>query len=393
MGAPAVRIENVQPPATIAAGDRARDLTLEGRDIIDLSQSSPYHVTPSHIVEAGISALQAGLTNISSPKGDPDFRRAMARKLSLNNELEVDEDNILVTPGSKQGLYYSVNAYIGEGDEVLLPEPTWVSFRQQVELSQGKPVSVPLSEEEEYRLSYDVLKQHVTSRTKALILNNPNNPTGRVYSIEELQAAARIATEHDLLVICDETDETYEYFIYGSQRHVTLATLPGMWETLTSFTFTKAYAMSGWRLGCIVGPKELLEPLRKVHEHTASFVSPFVQAAGTAALDGPQDHIEEWRLSCETLGAVVATRLNDVPGLACPAPQGATFVFPRYSAKYLSAKLAMMLIEQEGVVVTPGSGFGDCGEGHFRIALMRSPADRVLEGTDRICRFFASLSA
>ncbi len=390
MGAPAVRIENVQPPATIAAGDRARDLTLEGRDIIDLSQSSPYHVTPSHIVEAGISALQAGLTNISSPKGDPDFRRAMARKLSLNNELEVDEDNILVTPGSKQGLYYSVNAYIGEGDEVLLPEPTWVSFRQQVELSQGKPVSVPLSEEEEYRLSYDVLKQHVTSRTKALILNNPNNPTGRVYSIEELQATARIATEHDLLVICDET---YEYFIYGSQRHVTLATLPGMWETLTSFTFTKAYAMSGWRLGCIVGPKELLEPLRKVHEHTASFVSPFVQAAGTAALDGPQDHIEEWRLSCETLGAVVATRLNDVPGLACPAPQGATFVFPRYSAKYLSAKLAMMLIEQEGVVVTPGSGFGDCGEGHFRIALMRSPADRVLEGTDRICRFFASLSA
>ncbi len=211
-----------------------------------------------------------------------------------------------------------------------------------------------------------------------------------MYSIEELQATARIATEHDLLVICDET---YEYFIYGSQRHVTLATLPGMWETLTSFTFTKAYAMSGWRLGCIVGPKELLEPLRKVHEHTASFVSPFVQAAGTAALDGPQDHIEEWRLSCETLGAVVATRLNDVPGLACPAPQGATFVFPRYSAKYLSAKLAMMLIEQEGVVVTPGSGFGDCGEGHFRIALMRSPADRVSEGTDRICRFFASLSA
>ena len=125
---------------------------------------------------AGVSALQAGLTNISSPRGDPGFRRAMARKLALHNELDVDEDNILVTPGSKQGLYYSVNAYIGAGDEVLLPEPTWVSFRQQLELSQGKPVSVPLSEEEEYRLSYDVLKQHVTSRTKALIINNPIIP-------------------------------------------------------------------------------------------------------------------------------------------------------------------------------------------------------------------------
>ena len=390
MATPAARIANVQPPATIAAGDMARSLALEGRDIIDLSQSSPYHVTPPHIVAAGVSALHAGLTNISSPRGDPDFRRAMVRKLALHNQLEVGEDDVLVTPGSKQGLYYSVNAYIGEGDEVLLPEPTWVSFRQQVELSQGTPVAVPLSEEEEYRLSYDVLKQHVTSRTRALIINNPNNPTGRVYSIQELEDVAQVAIEHDLLVVCDET---YEYFMFGEQQHVTLATLPGMWErTLTSYTFTKAYAMSGWRLGCIVGPKQLLDPLRKVHEHTASFVSPFVQAAGTAALDGPQDHIEGWRLSCETLRSVVAARLNSVTGLDCAVPQGATFVFPRYSADYTSAELALLLIEKEGVVVTPGAGFGDCGEGHFRIALMRSPAERVLDGTDRICRFFESLS-
>ena len=389
MARAADRIENVQPPATIAAGDRARDLTREGRDIIDLSQSSPYHVTPNHIVQAGVAALEAGLTNISSPRGEPEFRRAMAQKLAEHNDLEVEPDNVLVTPGSKQGLYYSVNGYIQPGDEVLLPEPTWVSFRQQVELSQGKPVSVALSEEEEYQLSYEVLKQHVTPSTKALIINNPNNPTGRVYSAEELQAAAQIATEHDLLVVCDET---YEYFTYGDQRHVTLSSLPGMWErTLTSYTFTKAYAMSGWRLGCIVGPTELLEPLRKVHEHTASFVSPFVQAAGTAALEGPQDHIEAWRLSCETLSSVVAARLNGVDGLECPMPQGATFVFPRYSASIPSAEIAGMLIEQAGVVVTPGSGFGDCGEGHFRIALMRSPADRILEGADRICRFFESL--
>ena len=389
MARPAARIEKVQPPATIAAGDRARALTLEGRDIIDLSQSSPYHVTPSHIVEAGISALRDGLTNISSPRGEPDFRLAMARKLADHNQLEVNADNVLVTPGSKQGLYYSMNGYVGEGDEVLLPEPTWVSFKQQVELSQGKPVPVALSEEEQYRLSYDGLKRYVTPRTKALIINNPNNPTGRVYSVEDLEVVSQVATEHDLLVVCDET---YEYFTYGSQRHVTLATLPGMWErTLTSYTFTKAYAMSGWRLGCIVGSKDLLEPLRKVHEHTASFVSPFVQAAGTAALDGPQDHIAEWRQSCESLGAEVAARLNTMPGLTCAVPQGATFVFPRYSVDYTSEELSLMLIEQEGVVVTPGVGFGECGEGHFRIALMRSPAERVLEGADRICRFFESL--
>ena len=389
MPSPAHRIDNVQPPATIVAGDRARTLALQGRDIIDLSQSSPYHVTPPHIVEAGMAALRAGLTNISSPRGELEFRRAMARKLESYNDLQIDFDNILVTPGSKQGLYYSMNGYIGEGDEVLLPEPTWVSFKQQVELSQGTPVSVPLSEEEEYCLTYDALHQRVTPATKALVINNPNNPTGRVYSVQELQAAAKIATEHDLLVVCDET---YEYFVYGSERHVTLASLPGMWDrTLTSYTFTKAYAMSGWRLGCIVGPQDLLEPLRKVHEHTASFVSPFVQAAGTAALDGPQDHVEEWRLDCESLRTVVAARLNEVAGLTCTVPQGATFVFPRYSANHSSAELAMSMIEKAGVVVTPGSGFGDCGEGHFRIALMRSPSDRVLEGTDRICRFFESL--
>ena len=215
----------------------------------------------------------------------------------------------------------------------------------------------------------------IRDSTKTLVINNPNNPTGRVYSVQELQAAAKIATEHDLLVICDET---YEYFVYGSERHVTLARLPGMWDrTLTSYTFTKAYAMSGWRLGCIVGPQDLLDPLRKVHEHTASFVSPFVQAAGTAALDGPQDHIEEWRLDCESLRTIVAARLNAVPGLTCTVPQGATFVFPRYSANHSSAELAMSMIEKAGVVVTPGSGFGDCGEGHFRLALMRSPSDRV----------------
>ena len=173
MPSPAHRIDNVQPPATIVAGDRARTLALQGRDMIDLSQSSPYHVTPSHIVEAGMAALRSGLTNISSPRGELEFRRAMARKLESYNDLQVDFDNILVTPGSKQGLYYSMNGYIGEGDEVLLPEPTWVSFKQQVELSQGTPVSVPLSEEEDYCLTYDALQQRVTPATKALVINNP----------------------------------------------------------------------------------------------------------------------------------------------------------------------------------------------------------------------------
>ncbi len=387
---PAARISRVQPPATLAAGEKARQLARQGREIIDLSQSSPWHATPRHIIDAGIQALNDGLTNIGSPRGLPAFRQAMTDKLAADNGRAVDpEGDVLVTPGSKMGLYEAINAYIDRGDEALVIEPTWVSFRQQVELAEGVPVSVPLSEEEEYYLSYARLREYVTPQTKMVIINNPNNPTGRVYTRQELEAVARVAQEHDLLALCDET---YEYFTYDSHRHLTLAALPGMAErTLTSYTFTKAYAMSGWRLGCIVAPAALLEPLVKIHEQTASFVSPFVQTAGIAALQGPQDHLAHWREDCNELRIRAADRLYQVPGVHCPLPEGATFLFPRYSADLASAELADLLVEREGVVVTPGAGFGESGEGHLRIALMRSPAERVLAGVERIARLLESL--
>ena len=387
---PAARIGRVQPPATLAAGEKARQLARQGHDVIDLGQSSPHHTTPRHIIDAGIQALNDGMTNIGSSRGLPQFLEALAEKLSAHNGRSVDpEGDILVTPGSKMGLYDAINAYVERGDEVLVLEPTWVSFRQQVELAEGVPVAVPLSEEEEYFISYDVLRQYITPQTKLLIINNPNNPTGRVYTRPELEAVARLAQEHDLLAVCDET---YEYFTYDSHQHLTLAALEGMAErTLTSYTFTKAYAMSGWRLGCIVAPPALLEPLLKMQEHTASFVSPFVQMAGVAALQGPQEHLARWREDCNELRILAADRLYQAPGVHCPLPEGATFLFPRYGADLPSAELAQLLVEREGVVVTPGAGFGENGEGHFHIALMRSPADQVLAGVERIARFLESL--
>ena len=314
----------------------------------------------------------------------------MSAKLASHNDRIVDPDgDILVTPGSKMGLYEAINAYIEAGDEVLVLEPTWVSFSQQVEMAEGVPVGVPLSEEEEYHISYDQLKEYVTPRTRMIVINNPNNPTGRVYTEEELADVARLAMEQDLLVICDET---YEYFLYDAHQHVTIGNLEGMAErTLTSYTFTKAYSMSGWRLGCIVAQSNLLEPLLKIQEQTASFVSPFVQMAGVAALEGPQDHLPQWREDCDELRVRCASRLSQVPGVHCPLPEGATFLFPRYSADVSSTELAELLVEREGVVVTPGIGFGASGEGHFRVALMRSPADRVLEGVERIARVLETL--
>ena len=387
---PATRMNRVQPAATLKAGETARRLVRQGKDVIDLSQSSPHHTTPRHIIDAGIKALQDGLTNISTSDGLPEFRKAIADKLLAHNDLQVDpEGDILVTPGSKMGLYESINAYVDRGDEVLIVEPNWVSFRQQVELSEGIPIAVALSEEEEYTLTYDVLERQVSPRSKMVIINNPNNPTGRVYRRSELEAVARFCREHDLLALCDET---YEYFLYDSNRHITLASLPGMWQrTLTSFTFTKAYAMAGWRLGCIVGPASLIGPLSRINEHTASFVSPFIQMAGVEALQGPQDHLAQWLLECDQLRTYLADCLNRVPGVYCPQPQGATFMFPRYSSSMNSEEMAQWLVEEEGVVVTPGAGFGESGESHFRIALMRSPADRVVEGAQRIARALAKL--
>ena len=387
---PASRIQRVQPPATLAAGEKARQLARQGHDVIDLGQSSPYHVTPQHIIDAGIKALNAGHTNISSSRGLPELRWAMSAKLAAHNGRDVDpEGDILVTPGSKMGLYEAINAYVGPGDEVLVLEPTWVSFSQQVEMAEGVPVAVPLSEEEEYHISCEQLKKYVTSHSKMIVINNPNNPTGRVYTEEELASVARLAQEQDLLVLCDET---YEYFLYGSNRHVTIANLQGMAErTLTSYTFTKAYSMSGWRLGYIVAQSSLLEPLLKIQEQTASFVSPFVQMAGVGALEGPQDHLPMWREACDELRTHCAGRLSQVPGVHCPLPEGATFLFPRYSADVSSTELAELFVEREGVVVTPGIGFGESGEGHFRIALMRSPADRIVEGVERIARVLETL--
>ncbi len=320
--APAQRIQRVQPPATLAAGEKARQLARLGHDVIDLGQSSPHHVTPQHIIDAGIQALNAGHTNISSSRGLPELRQAMTEKLAAHNGRAIDPDgDILVTPGSKMGLYEAINAYI-EAEE-------------------------------------------------------------------ELTAVAQLAQEQNLLVLCDET---YEYFLYDGNRHVTVANLEGMAErTLTSYTFTKAYSMSGWRLGCIVGQSNLLEPLLKIQEQTASFVSPFVQMAGVAALEGPQDHLSTWRDDCDELRVRCVERLSQVPGVHCPRPEGATFLFPRYSADLSSTDMAELLVEREGVVVTPGIGFGASGEGHFRIALMRSPADRVWEGVERIARALESL--
>ena len=225
---PATRIQRVQPPATLAAGEKARQLARQGHDVIDLGQSSPHHVTPQHIIDAGIAALNAGHTNISSSRGLPELRQAMAAKLAAHNGRAVDPDgDILVTPGSKMGLYEAINAYLEAGDEALVLEPTWVSFAQQVEMAEGIPVAVPLGEEEEYHISYEQLQEYVTSRAKMIVINNPNNPTGRVYTGEELAAVARLARERDLLVLCDET---YEYFLYDANRHVTIATLEGMAE-------------------------------------------------------------------------------------------------------------------------------------------------------------------
>tara|TARA_B100000745_G_C20140673_1_gene391085 strand:+ start:276 stop:1451 length:1176 start_codon:yes stop_codon:yes gene_type:complete len=387
---PASRLTLLQPPATLVAGEKARQQAGLGKDIIDLGQSSPHHITPDHIIKAGVSALESGLTNISSSSGIPEFKQALAKKLQTYNNLNIDADkDVIVTPGSKMGLYESINAFVGPGDDVLIIEPTWVSFKQQVALAQGNAITVPLSEEEEYMITYDQLNNSITDQCKMIVINNPNNPTGRVYTKGELEDVARVCQENDLLALCDET---YEYFTYDNNSHITLASLPGMWNrTLTSYTFTKAYAMAGWRLACIVGPSELISPLISMHEHTAGFVSPFIQVAGAQALQGPQDHISIWKDECDMLRTEVARLLNSVPGVTCPLPQGATFVFPRYDSPMSSTALSELLVEEEDVVVTPGVGFGLSGENHFRIALMRSPVERVLEGAQRIVRFLERL--
>ena len=367
------RVTAIEPSPTVAVSDLARRLQAEGQDVIDLGGGDPDFPTPAHIVAAAADAMEAGDTHYVASPGIPELRRAIAEKLRVDNRLEYDPGEIVVTPGGKAAIYAAIMALVDEGDEVLILDPGWVSYAPEVTLAAGKPVRVPLSAEDDFAINAERLASHATPRTRALILCTPNNPTGRVATAAELAAVAALARERDLLVL---SDEIYEKLVYDGAVHTSIASLPGMRErTVTLNGFSKAYAMTGWRLGYLAAPTPIVKQVLKVHSHSVTCATSFGQRGAVAALAGPQDFIGRMVAAYDRRRHLVCDRLNAIPGVYCPLPQGAFYAFPDIRGTGLSSTAcAELLIERARVAVTPGNAFGDAGEGHIRLSFATSDA-------------------
>ncbi len=376
-------VRAVEGSSTVAISDRARQLQQEGVNVVNLGGGDPDFDTPQHIQDAAINAIRQGFTHYVNSKGTPELRKAIAEKYRRDEGLTCDPaTEIIATASGKVALYIALAALVDPGDEVLLLEPAWVSYRPIVELLCGKPVGVALSYADNYLVSDEILERYVTSRTKAIIVNSPNNPTGRVLSAPERESIARIAARHDLWVIADDI---YEKIIYDGRIHKTLAGLPGMRDrTITVNGMSKAFAMTGWRLGYLAGPAAVIEEILKVQQHLVTCAASFTQAAGVAALSGGYGCVSAMVAEYDKRRRLITAALNDIPGVDCPLPEGAFYFFPRVDYKGMNSfELAAYLLDTAHVAVTPGAAFGEAGEGCIRLTYATSLAN-LQEAVKRI---------
>lgn len=386
----AARMAIMQPSPTLAVSDKARQLTAAGHDVVDLGGGDPDFATPAHITEAAIEAMRAGFTHYVASAGIPPLRKAIAAKLLRDNGLTYDANSeLIVTPGGKAALAISLLALVSDGDEVLVLDPGWVSYAPATQLADATPVQVPLSPDNGWTIRAELLEQYVTPRTRVLIFNSPNNPTGRVARPEELQAVTNVAQAHDLIVI---SDEIYEKLMYDGRTHTSIASLPGMRaRTIIVNGFSKPYAMTGWRLGYVAAPRDLVKQIATVHSHTATCATSFAQVGGTAAYDGPQECITTMNVAYDRRRRLVSEGLSAIPGITCPLPEGAFYAFADIRGTGLSATdFATRLLETHYVAVTPGEAFGPAGAGYVRLSVANS--DEMLhKSVERIGAFVRGL--
>ncbi len=369
-------VRGIPASVTLAVNDKAKALQRAGQDIIALAGGDPDFPTPPHIVEAAFQAIQNGATHYPAPmKGIMPLLEAIAEKMETDNELHCDpRTDIVVTPGGKWALFLALSALINPGDEILYLEPVWVSYPPMIKLAGGQPVAVSLSAENNYLITEEALRAKITPFTKAIMLNTPSNPTGRVLTWNELKAITKVVIENDLYVIADEI---YEKLVFDDKKHISVGSLPGMGErTLTVNGMSKAYAMTGWRLGWLAGPTPIMKAAVKMNSQTVSSAANFTMHAAVAALKGPQDCIAEMRASYKARRDFLVKALNEMDGVACQNIEGAFYLFPSFpGSRKNSLELAEALLDQAGIAGTPGIAFGSSGEGHVRFSIATAMSD------------------
>ncbi|MDP9443394.1 MAG: pyridoxal phosphate-dependent aminotransferase [Actinomycetota bacterium] len=390
------RISSIAESATLAVDAKAKALRAAGRPVVGFGAGEPDFPTPDHVVEAAVEAARDPRNHRYTPAGGlPELKQAIVDKTRRDSGLEVDPGQVLVTNGAKQAVYETFATLLDPGDEVLLPAPYWTTYPEAIRLAGGTPVEVLTTEEQGYLVTADQLEGACTERTKVLLLCSPSNPTGAVYSPDQVRTIGRWALEHDLWVV---TDEIYEHLVYGEARFSSIAMeVPQLADTCVVVNgVAKTYAMTGWRVGWLIGPHDVVRAATNLHSHATSNVSNVAQHAAIAAVAGDLSSVDAMREAFDRRRRTMVAMLGEIDGVVCPEPKGAFYVYPSVTGVLgrsldgarpaTSAELAELILDRAEVAVVPGEAFGT--PGYLRLSYALGDDDLV-EGVSRMQRLLA----
>ena len=384
----ASRLQQLTPSLTLAIDSKAKAMLAEGIEVFGFGAGEPDMDTPEHIKAAAIKALQEGRTKYTPSAGIPELRQAISQKLLKDNGLDYKSSQVIVSNGAKQSCFNAIAAVVNEGDEVIIPAPYWLSYPEMVRIVGGEPVFVPTREENNWKITPEDFENAMTPRTKMIIINSPGNPTGSIYTREELKALSEVAAEEDIYIL---SDEIYEKLTYDGAEHVSVASIsPEAYDlTITINGFSKAYAMTGWRLGYLAAPEPIARAIDSMQSHMTSNPCSFAQYGALAALTGDQQCVVDMREEFDIRRQYMFERLTQIQGVSAVRPQGAFYVLANISALGLkSQNFADRLLSKSSVAVVPGVAFGD--DRTVRLSYATS-LDVIKSGLDRIEEFCRSL--
>ncbi|WP_156289211.1 pyridoxal phosphate-dependent aminotransferase [Oceanobacillus salinisoli] len=383
------RVETLTPSSTLAITAKAKELKKQGHDVIGLGAGEPDFNTPDYILEAAMDAMKNGMTKYTPAGGIAELKEAIVNKFKADNQLSYTADEVIVTSGAKHALYTLFQVLLNEGDEVIVPAPYWVSYPEQIKLAGGEPVIVPALEQNEFKLTPEELEKSITPKTKAIIINSPSNPTGMMYSKEELKALGKICLEQNIVIV---SDEIYEKLIYTSDEHVPIASLsPELKEqTIVINGVSKSHSMTGWRIGYAAGAKNIIKAMTNLASHSTSNPTSIAQYAALAAYQADESSLNEMKRAFGERLDTFYELITDIPGISCKKPKGAFYIFPNVKEAVAMNGFSnaddwvKAILEEEKVALVPGAGFGFPENVRLSYALA---LDDLMEAANRIKRF------
>ena len=379
------KVKILEQPQTIALNSIAEKLKSEGKDIINMVMGEPDFDTPKKIIDAATKSMNDGFTHYVSSMGLPELREKIANKLRVENDVAYDPNEILVTPSAKFAIYLALTSFLNDGDEVMVLDPSWVSYKALVQLAGATPISVPLDYDTNYTVTEDILSRYVTPKTRMIILNTPNNPTGRMFSDAENRVLVDFIKKHDILAV---SDEIYETIVFDGHKHVALASFPEIRNNVITVNgFSKSHAMTGWRIGYLAAEKSLIQEMLKVQMQVVTCTASFVQAAAITAFECDAD-VADMLAQYTRRRDYLVKELNTIPGFECRMPQGTFYALPRVDYKGMSSeKLSEYILEHAQVLLTPGSAYGLGTEKTLRISFATS-IENIEQAVNRLKKIF-----